>query len=257
MTSDGNGLDQVAVGGFSAAADDYARARPAYARHAIGELKRQIGREPTLDVAAGTGILSGQLDRAGLEVVAVEPVAEMIAHLVRTLPRVRALAGTAETLPIRTASFGAVVVGEAFHWFDVPAALAEAARVLVPGGLLAMLWNRRDDAVDWVARYNEALLSESPLGRPYRHDRDWPDEVARSGAFEAGDCSTFENPRASSPSLLVDRAASTSFVAAAPPERRRRVLDRVEELARTHPDLAGRARFELPYRTELHLWRRR
>jgi hypothetical protein len=55
------------------------------------------------------------------------------------------------------------------------------------------------------------------------------------------------------PELLVARAESVSVVGNLPPERRARVLDRVRDLARTHPDLAGRAAFGFPYTTMV--WR--
>ena len=66
----------------------------------------------------------------GLDVVAVEPGDEMRAVLERVLPEVEALAGTAEAIPLPDASVDAVTVGQAFHWFDPEAALAEMRRVL-------------------------------------------------------------------------------------------------------------------------------
>ena len=70
----------------------------------------------------------------------MEPVAEMRA----ALPvGARPVDGTAEELPLTTASADAVVVAQAFHWFDGDAAVAEIHRVLRPGGALALVWNRR------------------------------------------------------------------------------------------------------------------
>jgi SAM-dependent methyltransferase len=247
----------VAAGGFAAAAPTYARIRPTYARGAIGAIKERTPRGGTVvDLAAGTGILSGQLVRARLDVVAVEPVEEMLVQFVRTLPQVPVVRGVAEAMPVGDAQADTVVAGEAFHWFDVPRALSEVARVLRPGGRLMMLWNRRDDSVDWVQQYGRIVVSERPEGRPYPQHADWAEEVDLAGAFGGHLLERFDNPRPCGPQALVDRAASTSFVAAADPAARERVLSRVRDLAAQHPDLAGRDDFEIPYVTELWSWTR-
>ena len=85
-----------------------------------------------LDLAAGTGKLTRLLVPTGAHVVAVEPVPAMRA----LLTDVDALDGTAEAIPLPDASVDAVTVGQAFHWFDPPTALAEIDRVLRPGGRL-------------------------------------------------------------------------------------------------------------------------
>jgi SAM-dependent methyltransferase len=245
----------VAAGGFAAAAPTYARIRPTYARAAIGAIKDLVpAGAVVLDVAAGTGILAGQLRRARLEVLALEPVPEMLGHLTRTLPDVPAVRGVAEHLPLADGSLGAVTVGEAFHWFDAPAALVEVRRVLRPGGVLVIANNRRDDSVDWVARYGELVRSELTGDEPYR--RVEPDELVDAvGGFVRVQALEVANPRPCSPRQLVERAASTSFVADAAPEARARVLERVAQLAADHPDLAGRRSFDLPYVTRVLAWR--
>ncbi len=245
----------VAAGGFASAAPTYARSRPIYARAAIGAIKDLVpDGSVVLDVAAGTGILAGQLRRARLRVVALEPVPEMLEQLHRALPDVPAVRGVAEHLPFADGSLGAVTVGEAFHWFDAPAALVEVRRVLGHGGVLAIARNRRDESVGWVARYGELVRSELVGGDPYER-RDPAETVAEVGGFVRVQALEVANPRPCGPRQLVERAASTSFVADAAPEARARVLGRVEQLAATHPDLVGRSTFDLPYLTEVVVWR--
>ena len=104
-----------------------------------------------LDLGAGTGKLTAVLVGLGADVTAVEPDPAMRAELRRALPDVRALPGRAETVPLPDASVDAVLAGHALHWFDMDVAGPEIARVLVPGGILAGLWNVLDNRVGWVA----------------------------------------------------------------------------------------------------------
>ena len=132
-----------------------------------------------------------------------------------------------------------VTAGEAFHWFDAPVALAEACRVLRPGGLLAVARNVRDDTVDWVARYDEAVTSELPEGRPYRHDAGLDAALVSVDGFVDGQVLRSPNPRPSGPQLLVDRAASTSFVANAEPDARARAAGPGARAGRDPPGPGG------------------
>nr|WP_307869038.1 class I SAM-dependent methyltransferase [Umezawaea beigongshangensis] len=104
-----------------------------------------------LDLAAGTGKLTGVLLGEGHRVTAVEPDEGMLSELVRRCRGVRALPGSAERIPLTDGEVDAVLVGQAFHWFDPERALPEIARVLRPGGVLAGLWNEEDGGVPWVA----------------------------------------------------------------------------------------------------------
>ena len=249
----GSGFNPVAAGGFAAAAPTYARIRPTYARAAIGAVKQHLpAGAVVLDVAAGTGILTGQLRRAGVAVLAIEPVPEMFGQLRLTLPDVPVARAVAEALPVAAGSVDAVTVGEALHWMDL-SAVSEFRRVLRAGGVLVVARNRRDEDVDWMARYGEILRSGIDDDLPYV--RLEPELVVGSvGGFSEAEHVSISNPRPCSPGDLVRRAASTSFVAAAPAERRRSVLAQVGDLARTHPDLAGKESFEIPYVTEVWTW---
>jgi ubiquinone/menaquinone biosynthesis C-methylase UbiE len=136
---------------FGAAAAAYAEHRPDYARAAVRWALERAPGPRVLDLGAGTGKLTAVMAALGADVIAVEPDPAMLAELRRALPDVRALPGRAEAIPLPDASVDAVLVGHALHWFDMAVAGPEIARVLVPGGILADLWNVFDDRFDWVA----------------------------------------------------------------------------------------------------------
>ncbi|MEJ2865111.1 class I SAM-dependent methyltransferase [Actinomycetospora flava] len=136
---------------FGAAAEDYDRLRPAPVPAALRWLLPS-SEVTVLDLGAGTGLVSRSLAAAGVaDVVAVEPDDAMRAVLAARSPGARALAGTAEDIPLPDASVDAVLASSAWHWFDPDRATAEVARVLRPGGVLGLLWSFADPATDWVA----------------------------------------------------------------------------------------------------------
>lgn len=211
------------------------------------------------DLAAGTGKLTRLLVAAGADVVAVEPVAGMRGELAAALPTVEVLDATAEDLPFGDRSVDLVTVAQAFHWFDVPAALAEIARVLRPDGGLALIWNVRDESVDWVRRFTEIIVERSD-GIPYRRDYTfdaWADQVASSGGFTPLQEARFDNPQETDLELVLARAASTSFVSALPDDRREPLLAEMRTMLVGHPDVPLDGPFAFPHTTDVYWCRRR
>jgi SAM-dependent methyltransferase len=186
----------------------------------------------------------------------VEPVAEMRDRLATITPPVDARDGTAESLPLDDASVDAVTVAQAFHWFDPPKALAEIRRVLRPGGHLFLLWNMRDRRHGWVSEFGD-LLVDGDGERPYDsyHEVDYAQVVASAAPAAFGPVEWWEHAweQPCDEDLLVARAASVSVVGLLAEPARTVVLDRVRNLARTHPELAGKAWFGFPYVTRV--WR--
>ena len=232
---------------FAAVADAYERARPEYPREALRWL---AGKPPldVVDVGAGTGKLTRGLVELGHRVTAVEPLPEMLGHLRRRVPSAGAVLGTAEWLPLPDASFDVLTAAQAFHWFDHARALPELARVLRPGGRLALVWNTRDEAKPWVARLSETIGSETV------ESRDASEPIAASGLFGPVERATFSFTQRLDRGTLHDLVLSRSYCAAKSPAERAPVLAAVDELFRAH---AERGAIDLPYVTECFRARRR
>jgi len=232
---------------FGAAATDYERVRPEWPPAAVDRAAALLGlgREAeVVDLAAGTGKLTRLLAERLDHVVAIEPDERM-----RALLEVESLAGTAEHIPLPDASADAVFVGDAFHWFDAPAALAEIARVLRPRGGLGLLWN------DWWE--TDPPIPEAAadiLREPYeRSGRFFQADVqAWRGAFDG---SPFEPPREErlrgettrSAEELATLFCSTSSIASLDPAEREELRGRLVDL------LDGE--YRLPVEVEL-VWTR-
>lgn len=157
MAAEGLRAAAQALGGstqlFSRKAADYQASRPDYPAALFDELARRCPPPAeALDIGAGTGLFARDLLRRGWPVLAVEPDAAMRAVADAELggwSGYRSLAGRAEALPAADASVDLIVAAQAFHWFDLEPARAECARVLRPGGWVALVWNHRvDDALN-------------------------------------------------------------------------------------------------------------
>lgn len=248
------GTIHEAARGFEHAPKPYEIGRPPYPADAIERLVAELGIEDgkrVLDLAAGTGKLTRFLVPTGAVVVAVEPVEAMRTAFSKSLPDVQALAGTAEAIPLPEASIDAVAVGQAFHWFDGDAALAEIHRVLRPGGRLGLIWNVKDESVDWIEKLGEIMES-------YRGDAPrvasgaWKKAFDRTTLFTPLERARFSFVHEADFAAVVARVTSVSFIAALPPAEFARVVDQVRTLLATHPETKGRATFELPYRTGVY-----
>lgn len=234
---------------FGEAAERYDRLRPTYPDAALHWAVGERTGLRVVDLGAGTGIVTRSLLALGHDVVPVEPDPAMREQLAAITPGVHPLAGFAEQIPSPDASVDAVVAGQAYHWFDRDPAHAEVARVLRPGGTFAAIWNMRDESVPWVAELS-TVSDDDTAGRGIREPA--PAVESFGPRFGPVARATFTHTTEHTPDTLVGLIATRSYYLTAAPDRRRELERRVRELCANHPDLAGRARFPLPYRTEVY-----
>ncbi len=224
---------------FGAEAAAYERGRPSYPPTAIDWLLPPNARD-VLDLGAGTGKLTTRLVERGLQVIAVDPIPEMLELLSTSLPETPALLGTAEEIPLPDSSVDAVLVATAWHWFDPERAAEEVARVLRPGGRLGLVWNIRDERLGWVRELGHII---GRAGDPHHR------QVSLPGPFVDIERHEVEWTNYLTPQALVDLVASRTYCITSPAAARSRTLDQVRELLATHPALASSNGLALPYVT--------
>lgn len=210
----------------------------------LGDRPRRI-----LDLGAGTGKLVDVLVPAGHDVVAVDPSAEMLAELTARHPEVQTEVGDSEHIPLEDDSVDAMVAGQAAHWFDVPEASVEIARVLRPGGVVGLIWNIRDESVPWVSALSDVL--DTAEMHDAARDLDIATELAsRLGATV--DRREFAHVERQSIDQTVASIGTRSYVAVLSEADRAAFLERVAALLAEHPDTSGRDELAMAYRTYVY-----
>ncbi len=233
--------------GFETGSDIYERARPSYPDEAVRHLTQTAGitsGSRVLDLAAGTGKLTRQLAIGGARCLAVEPSSSMREVFQRTVPGVAAAGGTAEMVPVADGAMDAVVVGQAFHWFDQEQSLSEIARVLRPGGWLALIWNERDESDPAMAEL--VRISRWDRFQPYMTGMDFAKVIDQSNLFRPVERTNYHFVQRLDHNAFVEQVASRSYVQVLPDGERRALLDQVAAFGATLGDPIA-----MPYVTDL------
>jgi SAM-dependent methyltransferase len=233
---------------FGTAARAYADHRPHYPDAAVEWAlepvrARRIVR--VLDLGAGTGRITEALQRAAVDVIAVEPDPAMRAAMLERVFGVAVLAGTAEDIPLPDGRVDAVVVGQAFHWFDHERAYPEIARVLNQGGVLAAMWNGEDLRVPWVHEYAERA-GFTPKSQGSASDT----PLADHPAFEPLEWASFEHAHRRTVESLLETVSTYSAFLVLPEDQRAGRLRGIREYLESRPETAD-GEFDLPLVTRV------
>jgi SAM-dependent methyltransferase len=163
---------------FSDRVENYVRYRPGYPPEVLDLLRAECGLQAShivADIASGTGVFTRMLLENGNSVFAVEPNTEMReagVHELESYDRLVSVAGTAEETTLRSASVDFVTAAQAAHWFDLPRARTEFARILRPEGWCVLIWNeRRTATTPFLRDYEQLLLTYGTDYKEVRHER--------------------------------------------------------------------------------------
>ena len=262
--------DPVRARSFDAWAGDYDRFRPGYPDSLFETITAQLTLPRTplvVDLGAGTGRASLAMANLGWRVTAVEPGKPMLDVLRGRAANEGLLISTiqapAEETGLDPASADLVTAAQAFHWFDQPRALTEIARILKPGGGLALFWNVRDaERSAFLSEYAEVLrrfVKDSDAGR---YESTMPENAtgqlleSHAGAFNEVQLNVLHHEVQMTGEEFVGMVFTASYVRTnkTPEEQDRFRLDLAALLGRHHLN-DGRP-FAVPYRLDLWTARR-
>lgn len=236
---------------FVDVADAYERGRPEYTPAVVEAIAAELHIAPSacvLDLAAGTGKLTRALLGAGLDVVAVEPQAQLREILAASVGVERVLDGYAEAIPLPDASVAAVTVADAFHWFDQAAALREIERVLIAGGGLAVLRTMPDWSDASWAHEVGSMIAGFGREHPQFQGPRWQDTARAEICWTEPRQVQLTMSQPVGPDVVLDYISSMSWMAALPDEQRTETLTRISEII-----AAGETPEELPIHVTIGL----
>ncbi len=208
------------TGRFTGRSQAYAKYRPNYPAEAIDYVFARCGLvkgSRLVDIGCGTGISSRLFAARGLDVIGIEPNADMraaaqSAPVDKAGQRVTYFPGKAEATGLNAESADAVLAAQAFHWFDPELALREFHRLLSPGGWAILMWNERDERDPFTAAYG-ALIRTAPgataIENPRHGEAGKP--LLASPLFWDGEQVTFPHEQSVHEAGLLGRAFSASY----------------------------------------------
>jgi SAM-dependent methyltransferase len=219
---------------FDRAAVEYERARPGYPLAILDVLPLDADAE-VLDLGAGTGKLTRVLTQRYRRVVAVEPLDGMRAILEQVVPAAESVPGSAELIPLPDGSVDAVFAGQAFHWFSNDEAITEIARVLRPGGVLALIWNEPVDPSPLPEPYSTYLRTMHAPALAAVQSGPSLAEILGSGPFGELREASVEHEQTQDRAGVLAFAQSVSWVAHRPEEEREQIMDDLDALLSAGP----------------------
>ena len=240
---------------FDTCSESYEISRPGYP-NAVAELfKKNLGFKTSsklLELAAGTGKFTDLLAQHDFAPMVTEWLPNMLKVLKSKHPKLSSIISRAEDIPFKDNIFDGVLVAQAFHWFANLSALADIARVLKKNGYLVIIFQERNDAVNWVHEYHKILFSY-PHDEIVRFNLDkWKKVFNNQDHFCSLQHRQFNYSHHFFKETLAHRALGMSFIAALPDHKKQEVAQQMKNLCATHEQLKNHEVIEFPYITHVY-----
>jgi len=240
---------------FSSRVENYIRYRPGYPPQVLETLKTECGltnSSTVADIACGTGIFTRMLLENGNHVFGVEPNREMreaAERLLASYSNFASVSGTAEASNLADQSIDLAAAAQAAHWFDLPKARREFARILKPAGWAVLIWNeRRTDSTPFLRAYEDLLLRYGTDYEQVRHEHT-TDSIGDFFAPTPYEARAFDMRQEFTYADLEGRLLSSSYVPMAGHPKHDPML---EELRRIFETYSKDGRVSMDYVTRLY-----
>jgi SAM-dependent methyltransferase len=240
---------------FSTRVENYISYRPGYPAAVVETLRQEGGLDASsviADIGSGTGLLAGMFLRRGNRVFGVEPNREMREageRLLSAYPNFVSVNATAEATTLADRSLDFIIAGQAFHWFDRARAKAEFARVLKPGGYVALIWNERLVSSPFLEAYEEWLKTYATDYTQVDHRRIDDRTLTEFFAPQPFTTRIFPNRQTFDYEGLRGRALSSSYV---PEPDHPRFAELMAELERIFQKYASDGAVSFEYETRMY-----
>ncbi len=243
---------------FDQVAELYDAFRPGYPDEMVDYIVNASGIGPRgrmVDIGCGTGKAAEPFARRGYTLTCIDPGANMLAVAARRLAgcRVTFVHSPFEDWPEPEAAFDLAISGQAFHWVPKPLGFARVSRALVPGGTLALFWNRHpparvplDDAIQrvYAAVAPETVTPEEPWEETIAREAE---EIRASGYFSDVQTQTFAWTARYDAAQYIGLLNSYSDHLALPVAQRKRLFAAIRRLIAENGDYLDRPYVAVAY----------
>lgn len=247
-----NQVHHAAQQGFSQAAELYQHARPNYPQAVVEWLKQDLRLNKyskVIDLGAGTGKFLPYLKQVTTDIVAVEPVHEMLQQLQVTHPDIKVLQAQSTDIPLESESIDAVLCAQSFHWFANIESLNEIYQLLKPSGHLGLIWNQRDENIDWVKKIADMLIAFEG-DTPRYHSGEWKKAFEHQHLFKLEHARVFSHVHTGTVEQVVSqRLLSTSFIAAMSEAQQQQLKQQFEHIVFECTGKQATDQIDFPYIT--------
>ena len=245
-------LHPAAEQGFSCAAELYQQVRPNYPQEIVHWLLEDLKITPqstVIDLGAGTGKFLAYLQQASANIIAVEPIAEMLEQLKIVHPEVQTQQASSDRIVLNSNSIDAILCAQSFHWFANIETLTEMYRLLKAHGSLGLVWNQRDETVDWVKALAD-LLKPFEADTPRFHSHEWQNVFEQQKLFQHVSKKVFVQHQIGTVENVVSkRLLSTSFIAAMPLDQQLEMKQKIEDIVQQYTGKTAQDQIQFPYIT--------